>query len=182
MDLLYRRAAPTVPMTLPADGAGTPRGRPQLVRSWLFVLLLYMTLLPLAWCWHRVAEQPWLQVNRKFFDYFLLLERPFFVEFVFAGCCLVLAGLLIWHRHWSSIRTTILFLWAAPVLGMVWHEAAGGPPLTPSDPRALYPGGFGLDWPAALAWTCYLLESPQVHRLYPGSKRYRDMVTDVDVF
>ena len=152
----------------------------RLATSWLGLLILTL-LIPLPWCWMRIAEEPALVFAPDILHRFLVMEGPFLVEFVFAVACLGLIGLLLLRRRWSSIRITIAFLWLAPTLGVVWFIIDRSEAMSQGI-LVLYPAGFGIDWFAALAWTCYLLEAPQVHRLYPGGRRYRDLVTDVDVF
>lgn len=161
------------------NAAKAPSDRPRgLFACWLGLLLLSL-LVPPLWVVTRftsVASSP-----SPAWDLRDSLLVPYLIEYLFAATCLALLVLLLLRRRWSSIGITITLLWAAPTLGLAWFVLARiGAIAIPAD--ALYPAGLGFDWFAAMAWTAYLLEAPQVHRLYPGSRRYAELVTDVDVF
>jgi hypothetical protein len=81
------------------------------------------------------------------------------------------------------MRASVLALWLVTPASLLWATWLMLQPYLQSAGTVLiYPSGFGFDLLGAIAWTAYLTQSPQVHRLYPGHRRYNELVTDVDVF
>ncbi|HWT99305.1 MAG TPA: hypothetical protein VN229_16870 [Terriglobales bacterium] len=161
-----------------ATPAKLPRG---LSGTWLALLALAL-LIPPAWAVYRFMDKLPAGSLSLLWDLRSELLYPYAPAYVFALISVAMLGLLLFRRRWSSIGLLIAFLWLAPTLGAAWFfygRIALGL-LLPDD--TTYPAGLGFDWLAAMAWTAYLLEAPQVRHLYPGGRRYSDLVTDVDVF
>jgi hypothetical protein len=161
---------------------GTTRLASRLHQTWL-ILLIGLLLVPVGWLAHplrillpllpRLGEEPTVRAE---------LQRHL-VEYGFAALCLLLVILLLVWRRWSSIRFTIIALWLVLPVSLAWYVSISRSiGVGISSDLSLYPSGFGFEWLGVMAWTAYLTQSPQVHRLYPGHRRYSELVTDVDVF
>jgi hypothetical protein len=113
---------------------------------------------------------------------------------------LLVLGMLAWWRNWSAIQVSLVLLWSWQGFVLAAWSIANWPDLLylAGGPEDSLPNrGFGLlmligsgdrmapftfDFGALLIWTTYLTQSPQVHRLYPGHRRYSELLTDVAAF
>lgn len=182
-------ATPRLRMVYPKSRAAALVARPSLVASpakvmsygrLVLVIFLVLPVGRLTWSIATAPQQaggpdaaPWLT---QFIEQQLAPAG-------FAIMMLCAAGWFWYRRRWSGVTMLIAFLWLLPIGSRILaistlRESAG----TQLKVIAGLAGGAGFTLLAAMAWTAYLMESPAIHRLYPGHRRRNDLVTDVDAF
>ena len=151
------------------------------IRFLLFCLFIWALMIPAAIVAIRLAPLRALQVLAPFIYLPWPSDLSLGAAIGLASLMLLAILLLGLGRKWGKLRAALLCLWLLPLFCVLqWLAMRMAPGVLPFLLQAVpapWFAAFGL-----AGWTAYLFEAPEVHRLYPGSRRYRDLVTDVDVF
>lgn len=149
---------------------------------WRLVLVFFMVL-PTVTLLLSVAGIIQLQIGNADSSWVTRVLQQNRIQFGFVLMMLGAAAWFWFRRRWSGVTALIALLWLLPIGSrLVAISALRGWESNQLQLIASQPSGAGFSFLAALAWTAYLLESPAIHRRYPGQRRRNDLVTDVDVF